>query len=68
MVALDGRGEFCEFLRPVLFFVVFEGFEDFFLFFEVFVNFYLGFVLFVWNWPAVLQYPSLHWLKHVLSS
>ena len=51
------------------FFVVFEGFEDFFVVFEVLVNFYLGFVrVFVWNWPAVLQYPSLHWLKHVLSS
>ena len=53
----------------MLFFVVFEGFEDFFVVFEVFVNFYLSFVrVFMWNWPAVLQYPSLHWLKHVLSS
>ena len=46
MVAWDGRGEFCEFLRPVLFFVVFEGFEDFFVGFLEFCEFLCGFLRF----------------------
>ena len=47
MVALDGLGEFCRFLRPVLFLWFYEGFEDFFVgFFGVFVDFYVGFLRF----------------------
>ena len=39
MVALDGLGEFCRFLRPVLFLWFYEGFEDFFVGFWSFCEF-----------------------------
>ena len=50
MVALDGLGEFCRFLRPVLFLWFYEGFEDFFVgFLEFFLWIFMWvFCAFVW--------------------